>query len=368
MAGEEGFEPPNARTKTWCLTTWPLPNARLILSVCSFLVYLCFTSISSQSIIYTNMPAQKRDMADHTLPLNINGLQGRMLRLPGSRRKKREFLFVYGHHTSLERVQGVAEFLNRYGPVTIPDLPGFGGMEPFYKIAQKPTLDTMADYLAAFIKLRYRNKRFTIVASSLGVAIVTRMLQKYPDIAKKIDAFASVAGFAHKDDFLFKKRNYWLMRRCASFFRHYLPAQFLHYIIFRKSIINFGYNFFEKIFIDKKSSKIQEVDAAERKKRIDFEVHLWQCNDVRTYMEMALAMLKLDLTHQHVDLDIYHVSIDDDRYFNNTQVEAHMRMIFRNFYLIPAKGVKHAPSVVATAKDAAPFVPMTLREVFKRKT
>lgn len=25
LAGEEGFEPPNARTKTWCLTTWPLP-------------------------------------------------------------------------------------------------------------------------------------------------------------------------------------------------------------------------------------------------------------------------------------------------------------------------------------------------------
>ncbi len=26
MAGGEGFEPPNARTKTWCLTTWPTPN------------------------------------------------------------------------------------------------------------------------------------------------------------------------------------------------------------------------------------------------------------------------------------------------------------------------------------------------------
>ena len=25
MAGMEGFEPPNARTKTWCLTTWPHP-------------------------------------------------------------------------------------------------------------------------------------------------------------------------------------------------------------------------------------------------------------------------------------------------------------------------------------------------------
>gem|GEM_PF-6310379 len=26
MAGEEGFEPPHAGTKTRCLTTWPLPN------------------------------------------------------------------------------------------------------------------------------------------------------------------------------------------------------------------------------------------------------------------------------------------------------------------------------------------------------
>ena len=25
MAGAEGFEPPNARTKTWCLTTWRRP-------------------------------------------------------------------------------------------------------------------------------------------------------------------------------------------------------------------------------------------------------------------------------------------------------------------------------------------------------
>ena len=28
LAGTEGFEPPNARTKTWCLTTWRLPNTR----------------------------------------------------------------------------------------------------------------------------------------------------------------------------------------------------------------------------------------------------------------------------------------------------------------------------------------------------
>lgn len=29
LARAEGFEPPNARTKTWCLTTWPRPNKQL---------------------------------------------------------------------------------------------------------------------------------------------------------------------------------------------------------------------------------------------------------------------------------------------------------------------------------------------------
>ena len=314
------------------------------------------------------MPKSKSDMAEHILPLNINGLEGRMLRLPGTRRKKNETLFIYGHHTSLERVQGVAEFLNRYGPVTVPDLPGFGGMESFYKIGRKPTIDNMADYLAAFIKFRYRNKRFTLIASSLGVAIAIKMLQKYPDIAKKVDIFVSVAGFAHKRDFIFKKRTHWLMRFGTNIFKHYLPAQFLRYVIFQKPVIRFGYNSIEKRLISKDNSKIQDLDEQERKKRIEFEAHLWQCNDVRTYMEMALAMLKIDLTKQHIDLDVYHVSVDTDRYFNNTQVEAHMRMIFKNFYLIPAKAAKHAPSVVATAKDAAPFVPPALRDILRRRS
>ena len=29
MAGDEGFEPPNAGTRTQCLTTWRIPNGLL---------------------------------------------------------------------------------------------------------------------------------------------------------------------------------------------------------------------------------------------------------------------------------------------------------------------------------------------------
>ena len=39
LAGAEGFEPPNARTKTWCLTAWPRPNTGKIISE---LVKFCY--------------------------------------------------------------------------------------------------------------------------------------------------------------------------------------------------------------------------------------------------------------------------------------------------------------------------------------
>src|ERR1022692_3254958 len=104
--------------------------------------------------------------ADYIVPLNINKLEGRMLYAPSINSHSRNILLVYGHHAMLERWWSFVENLNEYGSVTMPDLPGFGGMDSFYKIGRKPTLDNYADYLAAFIKLRFRRKRITIVAIS----------------------------------------------------------------------------------------------------------------------------------------------------------------------------------------------------------
>jgi pimeloyl-ACP methyl ester carboxylesterase len=103
---------------------------------------------------------------------------------------------VYGHHSSLERWWGVVQDLNQYGGVTMPDLPGFGGMQSLYKIGEKPDVDTLADYLAAFVKLRYKRRRVTIAGLSFGFVVATRMLQRYPDLVKKVDLLISVAGFA----------------------------------------------------------------------------------------------------------------------------------------------------------------------------
>jgi pimeloyl-ACP methyl ester carboxylesterase len=302
--------------------------------------------------------------ADYILPLYINGLSGRMLRMPKPRGKKREILFVYGHHTSLERIFGVAEFLNKYGEVTVPDLPGFGGMDAFYKIGEKPTLDNMADYLASFIKLRYKNRRFSLAGYSLGFMIITRMLQKYPEIAGKVDILASVAGFAHKDDFIFKRRNFYTFYYGSWFFSRRLPAAFLKYVILRSVVIKATYK-----VVEGSHSKLIDADAEERAKRVAFEVNLWQCNDIRTYMSMGKTMLSLDLSGKHVNLPVHHVSVDNDRYFNNLEVEQHMRAIYRDFHMYKAKEVKtHSPSVVGTAEEAAPYIPPALRRILSKSS
>src|SRR5581483_611837 len=111
--------------------------------------------------------------ADYIVPLNINKLEGRMLYAPSTSSAQRNILLVYGHHAMLERWWSLVQNLTEYGNVTMPDLPGFGGMDSFYKIGRKPTIDDFADYLAAFIKLRFRRKRITIVAISFGFIVVT---------------------------------------------------------------------------------------------------------------------------------------------------------------------------------------------------
>lgn len=314
------------------------------------------------------MPKAEKNAADYILPLNINGLQGRMLRMPPPKGKKREIMYVYGHHASLERNFGVAQYLNRYGGVTVPDLPGFGGMDPFYKIGKKPSLDNMADYLASFIKLRYRKQKFTLTGLSLGFAVITRMLQKYPEITKQVEVLVSFAGFAHKSDFKYKKRTYYTFRFLTWWLSRRLPAAFIKYVLFRKVVIKFAYAVLEPIFVKGANTKIRNASDEEKTARIDFEVYLWQCNDARTYMDIGHSMFTLDLTGTHVDTSVYHVAIKGDRYFNNLSVEEHMTNIFKDFILIKANLPAHSPSIIATAKDAAPFVPPPLRRILNQKT
>lgn len=299
---------------------------------------------------------------DKISQLNINGLRGRMLHLPAPKSKKREILLVYGHHASLERMFGIAANLNRHGAVAIPDLPGFGGMQSFYTIGLKPTIDNYADYLAAYIRLWYKRRRITIVAMSFSFLIVTRMLQKYPELAKKVDLVVSSVGFVHHEDFRLPRYQQLGLRAMGSIFQYSVPAFFFRYTVLQGPVIRAFYNLIGTGHSKMKDAKDKEI----KKQRIEAEIKLWHINDLRTRMKTMGDMFRVDLCKKGtVDLPVHHVFVDGDRFFNNQVVEQHMRIIYKDFIGLETSIKGHMPSIVATAKEAEPFVPRKLKRLLK---
>jgi len=299
---------------------------------------------------------------DNISTLRINRLQGRMLKLPPPRAKKLEILLVYGHHSSLERMKGLAENLNKYGAVTLPDLPGFGGMDSFYKIGLKPTIENYADYLASFIKLRYKRKRLAIIAISFSFPIVTRMLQKYPEIVSKVDLLVSSVGFVHHDDFNLPAWQQLGLRTLGNVCDNKIMSTIFRYTMLQAPVIRANYRLSRG-----KHSKMNDADNKEFRQRVDAEIVLWQINDVQTRMRTMSDMFSLNVCDKKVDLKVFHVSVANDRYFDNHVVQQHMRVIYKDFEDLPTTVPGHMPSIVSTAKEAEPFVPDRLKKILRQK-
>lgn len=309
------------------------------------------------------MANSSRQPAEFIHELNMDGLEGRMLRVPPKyKTRQREILLLYGHHALLERWWGLVENLNEYGAVTMPDLPGFGGMDSFGKIGRQPTIDNYADYLAAFVKLRYRRRRVTIVGISFGFVVATRMLQKYPELAKKVDMLVSIVGFMHYDDFHFKPRNRKLLSLTGRVFGTHVVSTIIRYGFLNSLFITRVYKLFPMA-----KRRFLEIEPADFKLMLDFEVQLWQANDVRTHFLTTSEFLKLDNCQKQVDLPVWHVASKGDHYFNNQIVEQHMRVVFNNYYQLMAESKAHTPSILADKKGLAVLLPRKLRQELLKK-
>ncbi len=308
------------------------------------------------------MTKSKRDPADYIVPLNMNGMQGRMLHLPAPPGRSREILLIYGHHSSLERWWGLAQVLNRYGSVTMPDLPGFGGMDSFYTIGRKPSIDSMADYMAAFIKMRYKRRRVTIIGMSLGFTIITRMLQRFPGLVKQVDILISLVGFAHRKDFSIPWLQYWFFRIVPLLFAGPIGAWVFHTIILHPMLLRAAYS-----KTPNAKHKFKDLSPDDHRRMMDIEVDLWRDNDARTYLYTTRQIMTLNNLSKKIDLPIYHVGVVNDHFFSNVSVERHFRHIYNDYTMMPVNISKHAPTVIADAKDAAPFIPSKLRKLLLQK-
>jgi pimeloyl-ACP methyl ester carboxylesterase len=307
------------------------------------------------------MPKKTSNPADYIVPLNMNGLEGRMLRSPSSTDKSRHILFVYGHHAMLERWWTLVENLNNYGDVTMPDLPGFGGMDSFAKIGRKPTIDAYADYMAAFIKLRFKRKNITIVAISFGFVVITRMLQRYPELVKKVDLLVSIVGFMHRDDFVYSPRQRRLFARVTRLFATRPISEFEHYFLLNRPILKYMY-----ANLPNSKRRMVEITPEEFEANIDMEVKMWKDNDVRTHWLTTSEFLKLDNCTKRIDLPVMHVVTKEDHYFDNDIVKQHMLVVFTDYKQFVAKSKAHTPSILADKKAAGVLLPPGLRRVLAK--
>ncbi len=285
-----------------------------------------------------------------------------MLQAPSVNAKRnKELLLIYGHHAMLERWWGLVENLAHYGNVTMPDLPGFGGMDSFAKIGRHPDIDAFADYLAAFIKLRYRRKKVTIIGISFGFVVATRMLQRYPELVKKVTILVSLVGFMHRDDFVYTSRRRRFYVRATRLFATRPFALTMRYVAFNKPVLRLMY-----AKLPQSKLRLLEVSPEEFTASLELETKMWQLNDVRTRWLTTSEFLRVDNCDRRVDLEVVHVASQHDHYFDNHIVEQHMKVTFTGYKQFVARSKAHTPSVLADKKATAVFLPQGLRRLLAK--
>lgn len=309
------------------------------------------------------MASKNMSIDDYIHPLHINGMNGRVLHMPAPKDSNREILVIYGHHSTLERWWGLAQNFNEMGAVTMPDLPGFGGMDSFYSIGQNASIDAYADYMAAYVKMRYKRKKVNIVGISFGFLVAARMLQKYPELCKRVDFLVSAVGFMHHDNFSFssKRRRLYLMG-ARIFSLPPMPFIF-RYVFLNRHVLRLAY---ARTHNAKHKFKKAGSDQALFEKMMDMEIVLWQKNDARTYMKTSRELLQVDNTTTKIDLPVWHVHAEKDNYFDNDIVEQQMRVVFSEFHGAEVPSDTHAPSVIADKQESSVLIPRKLRTALRK--
>lgn len=302
------------------------------------------------------------DFADYVMPLDMNGLQGRMLRLPALRKNNGlEILVVYEHRASLEACQGLFRALSHFGGVTAPDLPGFGGMDSFYRIGRRPTIDNFADYLAAFMKLRFKYKKFVLVGVGFGFVVATRTLQRYPELVEKIKLLISIDGFADSEDFGLNTRRQRTYAWRARLLSWRLPSLMLRYGVLNKAVLG---RLYTRSWRRAEKQDERTPDAFERLLRSKLD--LWQSHDTRTVMFTTKELLTFSNCSRQVGLPLWHVATKAGTPFDTYLLEQHMRTIYSDFIRLKSQRPQVLRELLADEKSAASLIPAKLkRELLK---
>jgi hypothetical protein len=189
------------------------------------------------------------------------------------------------------------------------------------------------------------------------------MLQRYPELAKKVDLLVSIVGFMHKSDLVFKPSRLKVYKFIARVLATRPVGMFIRYCMFNRSVLKIMYRVMPWSRI-----RMIEVTPDEFNQSIEFEIKLWRVNSVRTHWLTTSEFLDLNNCQQFVGLPVVHIVSEGDHYLNNLKVEQHMRQVFSDYRQFTAKTKAHVPSVLADKKAMAVLLPQGLRKLLSQES
>ncbi len=294
-------------------------------------------------------------------PLNVDGMSGRKMVHPTrSQKHTRQILFVYGIHGNMERFYGIVHFLARYGTVTMPDLPGFGGMETFYKIGKKPNFDAYADYLADFVTKNYKDTKITIAGLSYGFVVATRMLQRHPELCDQVELIVSVMGLADSNNLSISTPRRWFFRFLLMLCRHQPFIWFFNRVLFSERWLSRTYR--------PDHPKMLELSKEERPEFIAFETYLWRINDLRTYGTAMKELFSFHHDPAKVDLPLHHIGTEHDHWLNDADVRRDLANIYTDVTYHQSSITNHGGTAYDSEDEARELVPDSVIKLLEQKS
>jgi|AntRauTorcE11897_2_1112592.scaffolds.fasta_scaffold26105_2 hypothetical protein len=291
--------------------------------------------------------------------ITIDGINGRYAQIPAkSAKNTAQILLLYGHHSSLERMYSTGQYLSRFGTVTILDMPGFGGMDSFYKVGQKPNLDNYANYLTKAIPQIFGSKtQFSTVCMSLSFMMFTRALQLDPQLAKQTKKFIGFVGFLGKSGFRYKPFKHSLFSSLTWLISLPVVTALAKLLLFNKYLLPIWLKLFYLLNPNYKAAskfKQENVQAMEK--------DLWLKNDLRTHFSTVYMMLNARLPVTPVNQSVINIMVEHDQYFDHQKVAKSMEDIFTSYKPLKANIDAHAPSVVSLEEEVANLMPKSLKK------
>ena len=291
--------------------------------------------------------------SDHIEPFFINGLEGRVLKAKSKTKKSAQILLVGDLLDSIEQNWPLINDLRRYGNVSCYDLPGIGGMTDFGKIDHDISVNSYADYLASLIKLRYKKHKVILVGKGFGFVIITRMLMRYPLLAKKIITVVCINGEIHHDDLLLSIGDKKSLRM-IFLIMSWQPFSFIcRNLLKNKKLFSYLYN---NSNLQLRNLVFRSQYALNHKALMD----LLENNNFTTHFRLLHELLTLDNCISRIDVPLKRAYLKSDLINIDTQKQ-HMQVTYKNYRQYEIKQPKNP--IVDVGEQSDLVLPSGLKRV-----